>query len=369
MMVFLFVLAGIMATAPLCSNKKLVIGNKKYTGTQVYMLFWGIVLVTLVALRSFEIGNDTKMYQYIFNSYSKSNSFSSWIEDNWYTSGTELGFYFLGYIVSSFVDFRFFLILMSFVSVVPFIFVIHKYSDNKPLSLFLYVTFAYYTFSMSGLRQAAAMGLIMIAYHFMREKKIWKYLLFCGVAFSFHTTALLFIPMYWIGKVPNNKVTIFLALFGAAAAYLLRGYIWNLALLFSRQQYEVVESGGTLMYFFMLATVILGIYYYKAFIGNSRKYVKDLSTVALDNRDLFYLQVLALMICPIASVNPAISRVYFYYHMFVLLYYPKLLKVIPKKVEKIMVYSFVFIMALGFFFTKVCDPIQKYVPYYFMWQR
>lgn len=369
MLVFLFVLIGIWVTAPLCSNKRIVIANKKYSGTQIYMLFWGIVLVTLVAFRSLEIGNDTKMYQYIFNSFSRSTSFANWIEENWYTSGTELGFYFSGYLLSKVFDFRWFLIIISMISVLPFVFIINRYSANKPLSLFLYVSFAYYTFAMSGLRQASAMGFIMIAYYYMKEKKFWKYLLFCGIAVSFHTSAMLFIPVYWIGKVPNKKITRYLAILGAALAYILRGQLWNIASNFSRQAYEVAESGGFLMYFFMIMTVALGIFYYKAFVGDFGVNNLDLSVISLDNRELFYLQVLSVMICPIASVNPAMSRVYFYYHMFIILYYPKLLKSIPTRLEKIVVYSFVFVMALGFFFTKVCDPIQKYVPFYFMWQR
>ena len=200
---------------------------------------------------------------------------------------------------------------MSVVSVVPFIFIIHRYSENKPLSLFLYVTFAYYTFSMSGLRQTGAMGFIMIAYHFMKERKIWKYLLFCGVAFSFHITALLFIPVYWIGKVPNNKVTRLLALLGVAAAYLLRGYIWNVVALFGRQQYEATATGGYFMYLFMLCTLMLGIYYHKAFIGTNIKNRDGLTNLNITNKELFYIQVLSVMICPIASVNPALTECIF----------------------------------------------------------
>lgn len=369
MQLFIIVLVCIWLTAPLCSNKRILIGKRSFSGTDVYIAIWGIVLVALVAFRSLEIGNDTKMYQYIYNSLSQSISFSNWIQDNWYTSGSDLGFYFSGYVLSKFLDFRWFLVIMAIISVLPFIFVIEKYSDNKPLSLFLYVSFSYYTFAMSGLRQAAAMGFILIAYHFMKKKCVWKYLVFCALAVLFHSSAVLFVPIYWIGKVPNNKITRFLALLGVAIAYILRDKIWQIALLFSRQQYEATEAGGFFMYLFMLGTVILGIYYYKPFVGDYAKKNSELSFACISNRELFYLQVLAVMLWPIASMNSALSRVYYYYHMFFIIFYPKVLKTISTRHERMVVYLLIFIVALGFFFTQVCNPIQKYVPYYFMWQR
>ena len=369
MQLFLIILVCIWLTAPLCENKRIRFINKTYSGTKVYMAVWGAILVALVAFRSLEVGNDTSMYHYIFTSFSKSDTFSNWIRDNWYTSGTELGFYFSGYIISKFADFRVFLIGMAAISVLPFIFVINRYSDNKPLSLFLYVTFSYYTFAMSGLRQAAAMGFVLVAYHFMKKKYLWRYLLFCALAVSFHSTAILFVPVYWIGKIPNNKITRILTLFGVGTAYVLRDKIWQIASMFSRQQYEISESSGFLMFLFMLGTVLLGIYYHKAFVGDYTKKNSELSLTCISNRELFYLQVLAVMLWPIASMNPAVNRVYYYYHIFFILFYPKLLKVITRKYERFVINVLLIIVSLGFFFTQVCNPIQKYVPYYFMWQR
>lgn len=81
---------------------------------------------------------------------------------------------------------------------------IYKQSHNPCMSVLVVVAF-YYTFTFTGLRQTMALVAIMLAYNCIVEKKIIPYLIFCTIAWTFHSTAIFFIPAYWISKQKIGK--------------------------------------------------------------------------------------------------------------------------------------------------------------------
>ena len=98
-------------------------------------------------------------------------------------------------------------------------------------------------------------------------------------------------------------------------------------------------------------------YYRKRFTGDSA-----------ENKVLFYLQVFAAILWPIASVNSAIARMYYYYHMFLILYVPTLIDSIGGKIEKVVVTVGYYGVALYFLASQVLPETFKFNPYRFFWQ-
>ena len=380
-MLFLFLIAGIIITSYILRTKTVRVARKKRSSEAVYMAFWGVVLVSLVGLRSSSVGNDTSMYGYIFNSIRATDSFLPWMARSIYTSNTEYGFYFVMYLFSRFTDYQQFIFISAIITVTPYIYLIYKYSHNKMLSLLLYVCFPYYTFNMSGLRQAYALSFIAVAYIFIVDKKPWKFIISCILGTLCHQSAILFIPVYWIGKIKNTKITRKAAIIAIAASYLLRNQIWSFATTFARQQYEGNEAGGQMMCLFLILCAILGIYYRRLFI-DTRDNVKREDAVCNKNsygvapnalyaeprKELLYLQILAAMIAPLSLYNSAISRVYYYYHIFVILYVPLLLKSITNKKERLIIEAGYIVVAIYFLVSIIINPMNKYVPYTFFWQ-
>ena len=210
---------------------------------------------------------------------------------------------------------------------------------------------------MTGIRQACAIGIICLAYDAVREKKLVRYLIFVLLAVLFHTSAILFLPVYWINKIPYKKKTIYLAVAAMIMAYVFKGPLWKLLSVFARQQYSESDAGGQMMYLFMILTVILGFLFRRSFIGEES-----------DNRGILYMQVVAAILWPIASVNPAIARMYYYYHLFFILFVPLLIKSIPEWPIRLIVSTGYYGVGIYFLITQILKTSMMLSPYYFFWQ-
>ena len=367
-MAYIFLVIGLLITSPLIYKQIRL--WKKHSGEKIYVVAWGTILVALVALRAKTIGRDTAMYEVIFQRTIGATSLRGFLK----TYNTEYAYHALEYITSRFADYRFFVVLIACFSVIPVLFVICEFSEDKFLSLLLYVCFPYYTFCMSGMRQATAMGCIAIAYCFVKKKKVVWFIVFCILGFMFHSSAMLFLPVYWLDKIPYKKATRVIAILAMVMAFVLRTSLWHIATLFARQQYSANDAGGQKMYLFMILSVALGFIYRKEFVGENN--VTDVDTVQnafqintmINNRVLLYLQILAVIIWPIASVNSATFRMYYYYHMFMILYVPALLNSVKSNRIRLLIKIGFMFAAIFFLYTQILPPQQGYNPYLFLWQ-
>ena len=77
---------------------------------------------------------------------------------------------------------------------------IFRYSKNVPLSLLIFISLGCYYFMLNGMRQSVAIAVFFFSIRFIEEKKLKKFLLCILFAFSFHSSALLYIPVYWLSR-------------------------------------------------------------------------------------------------------------------------------------------------------------------------
>ncbi len=76
------------------------------------------------------------------------------------------------------------------------------------LSLVIYFGFAYLIKDMGQIRHGLAMGVALIAFHFILEKKPLLFYLFALLAFSLHYSAIVLLPAYFITTRLNIKTAI-----------------------------------------------------------------------------------------------------------------------------------------------------------------
>lgn len=93
------------------------------------------------------------------------------------------------------------IMITALIACIPIVYIIYKYSCPFELGIALYVLTGYYTFSMNGIRQYAAAGILILGTRYMLSDKktdFFKYLIFVLGAWLFHSSALIMILIYFV---------------------------------------------------------------------------------------------------------------------------------------------------------------------------
>lgn len=164
-------------------------------------------------------------------------------------------------------------------------YVIAKNSENYFVS---YVTFIalYMNFAIAGMRQVAAMSVLLISYTFIKSRKLIPFLLCVAVAYFFHNTSIIFVAAYFIAPLkPGKKYIVYLGvcivmayfLPGVSETILYDGIGWDK--LEAYETYEAtISSAGLIIKICILA---FNLFYYKQTVGANEynKYLYNFSVV------------------------------------------------------------------------------------------
>ena len=111
-----------------------------------------------------------------------------------------------------------FLMFWAFLTVGCYIAFVHRYSANYSLTIFLLFTTGCYTFAFAGIKQAAAVGIAVIAVMFALRKKWLLFLAGVAVATLIHPYALMYLLVPFMEFRPWTKKTYWM-LAASAAGY------------------------------------------------------------------------------------------------------------------------------------------------------
>lgn len=75
---------------------------------------------------------------------------------------------------------------------------IYRVSVNPAISLFVFITMGYYTFFFNGARQGLAAAVYCLALTSLIAGRFRRYTFFVAIAFLFHRTAILALPLYFV---------------------------------------------------------------------------------------------------------------------------------------------------------------------------
>ena len=98
-----------------------------------------------------------------------------------------------------------------------------------PWMLFFYF-YSLFDLSLNITRQTAAITVILYAYTFINRKNLRAYLLLIAVAYCFHRTALICIPLYWIAprvELNNRFIQTIIVCSCIVAGSVLKNYLWE----------------------------------------------------------------------------------------------------------------------------------------------
>ena len=176
----------------LTSNES--VNYTKTTATK-YLLFITVAVLTFVAAFRYSVGTDYNNYSFGFQNYV--NSFSSFKDI--FNINDEPGFALLCRIASIVYNESISMfVIAAILTIVPFL-----YSTYKETTSFTYITLLYifcgrWHGSFNGIRQYLAATIIYLGRHYITERKFFKYLLICFLAFLFHRSAIFCVLLYFI---------------------------------------------------------------------------------------------------------------------------------------------------------------------------
>ena len=135
--------------------------------------FWVpfILLVGFASIRNYSVGTDSIEYTYNFLNNLDPVYFV-------FNENIEYGYQLLSYIILNFTHNYFWLFFVSSIIVVgSYLYIFKKISKDYLLSVYIFITFGFYTFYFNGLRQGLAMAITIWAIPYLIERKIFNFTL------------------------------------------------------------------------------------------------------------------------------------------------------------------------------------------------
>lgn len=327
------------------------------TRNKIFVFFATTQWILLSGLRHLSIGADTASYLYIYNGIDA----KSWDEIytiffntfNFEQSQVDGGYYLFVKITQIFTnDYQNFLMIVAVIFTVPLGYFIYNNSSNVFISYLLYSVMFYSFFSITGIRQAIATALVvLIGYEFIKKRQLFRFVLIMIIAFTFHKSALIFSPFYFIKRLKLNKnMMILTAILFFVSFYFRVPLTLMVAQLSGYDSYGIYEGAGTFNFTLLLVTVFgVSIWKMKTIISRN-KHAND-----------YYLALcIALLLTPLTWVNPSAMRSVQYFSIFLMLLIPDIIKAFDSKEQTIG--YFLVISVLLFMF------IRSNPQYYFYWE-
>lgn len=165
---------------------------------------------------------------------------------------------------------------------IPTAYAIFRYSENIWMSTMMFISLTFFYCSLSFIRQAIALSIILLAYKHFKERNHFKVMVYIFIACLFHSTAIILIPIYLCAVfIKPTKITV--AVYGVlfATIYLLSWQILQLAVLILPQYKNYLDlnfiKNGYSMVYLIVPTIIMLLALAAHFTGYGKAYPKSSS--------------------------------------------------------------------------------------------
>lgn len=326
--------------------------NHRY---KILFILIAAFMFLVVGLRADVVGIDTLNYKNTFYMLGRKD-FSFLNSYEWYQ---ESGYAFVIILFNKLgISWQVYAVFMAALFIIPIMVLIFNNSGNCFFALAIFIMCGLWTYPMSTMRQAAAIGLTVIAFMLEDKKRNLLCLLFICIASLFHISALLALVYFVARKVSVTKQRL-LVWFVAGTLIVcvgigpLRNILVEVMVSFGRDYQNNDLTGGLLQELFYIAS--LGIGWFFGQDGDERywKYYKAI--------------FLSAVLLPIVRFNPALFRIYTYFSVYEVLFIPLMLSKIDHKMIRAIGYMGYFGLYLYLFFTRSVASSLKVTPYMFFW--
>ncbi len=312
--------------------------------------FWLLLpFFVLLALKAESVGADTDQYTRMFEATQVD------LFDKYYDR-IEGGYrLFLIVLTKIFDNPQWQFVVFAVFSFIVFVYFLERNSCKPEWFVLMFLALNIYAFYMTGLRQAFAMTICLLAYEKIKEKKLIWFILLVALAMSFHTAAMFFIPAYFIAhlKTTKAKIPLYIIVFVVAAIYneelfMFAGDAFEL-------EYGIEETGnGYIMIGLMFIITVLSFLRLRTLIAYNE-----------NNKYLIQLNVVHMGLWMLRLFSRTAERPTMFYTFFTILLVEQLIMSIKNKETRALVNVLVTAFATLYFFYRL--PGMGIIPYDFFW--
>ena len=233
-------------------------------------------------------------------------------------------------------------------------------SRNIPVSLFLFISMGFYTFFLNGARQGVACSICALALRFLVLRDVWRYLALIILASTFHKTALVMLPVYFLLRRENTyKVNISIGVLGVLGALILQEAV-GIGSQFDKryESFATSEEGGGVL-------IVLFYFLHMFFFLACKKMIRiDRGRYSIFLNMFVFGSVIAL-VSVLFRLNPSgILRLCVYFNIGAVFLWPILLLNIRDEVYKFYIIG-IFVVFYVIFFILTTLRFSQLTPYSF----
>jgi hypothetical protein len=269
----------------------------------------------------------------------------------------------IGYIIYSQVfsklkfSFQWYLAIVSLTIIIPIAFTWIRNSKIPGLSIFIYITLGFFTFSFSGLRQAIAIAITFFSFRYIQERNIVKFIICIGLASIFHTTAIIFSAAYPLYNIRLSIKHFFLIIPTIIITFIFRSKIYLLIYhLYNGAEGQTEATNAYTMLLVMIFVLVLSYVF-----GSNDK-------INLDFNAYKNYMIIAIFVQIFASQSSTIMRAGYYYYMFITLLIPEVIKNQRDGKAMILATYVLAVLLLYFFQINTGGGYLNVSPYHFYWE-
>ena len=409
-LVFPFAFSGLFIGARFIKNKKLA--------HFLCALVPAIILFILLGFKGSNVGVDSQTYinaYYDLRNIPKFPNPDFFISIRTYNFNDEYGFILLAQLFSSMgIPYLVFQLLLYFIICFALFFSTWKLSKNAVASIIIFYCFTYFNFFVSGLRQAFAISLCLIALTIIITggRTAWRtifYFFFVGLAIFWHKSALIFVLPYFFLKIRIGNRDFVILLFLSLFFYLLGAEMYEFINAYtsfiiggSIGDYAPFSFGEGLTAILMVGIIIFSYFLYRpsliknkginfvnkhiSFFRNSKvaeekdeEYIRNensfgslcIATKKEQQHDYFslylFLTFIGTWLMYTNSYSVAFGRIHMYFSIFMIFLLPIAVEKIKNLRMKNLVLILLFVAFTGYFiYTAVLTNYLGIAPYVFV---
>lgn len=296
-----------------------------------------IILIVLLSLRDVSIGRDLENYRNSFRLHA-SGSLQYVLEKE----DTDILYWMLSWLIGQFTDsYQVYLTIVALITVVPMAIIYGQDRRHGFLKIVLFMNMSTFIMLFSGLRQAIAITVGLIAFECAKKKHFFRFLLAALIGMGFHHTGFMILAIYPLYHVTFKRKHLWFVVPAILLVFIFNEPIFGWATNLMNQLFgdkylaEVEDTGAyTMLILFILFTVF-------AYIIPDEKQM-DRETLGLRN-----ILLAAVLLQCFAPIHMLAMRMNYYFIIFIPILMPKILSSVKSNFKDVA--GIAKVIMIGFF--------------------